>query len=454
MINHLSSPAVCVIDDESQDYGPILTALNSLHISCVHLTGEVNSLPDQPFGRLRLLFLDLHLSGTVGKAAASYTANVFTKIVPADSAPIVAVIWSKYADDPILGGDIPPEDQETEAGLFRRTVLEAEPAYDGRVIFVQMPKPRPNARPEDWVSELKTSIADALKGQPAIEALWAWDALVSNASTEVATALTAAAQAAREGTALQLGDALKATLQKLTIAQGEGDLTEQTAFFHMSTVLSRLLTDQLEHADRGDLDSHGTWLRQAPNPAPGAAFSASMNGVLLTADLPPGSSAYGPGTVYLVSDDTAFTAAFGVNLQGLADHCFTKGIASPQIAGWRTGVQGILLEISPVCDVAQSKRINATLVAGVIVPMALRDLMKKNVPSLSDLPPFKLRWGKAGFSEQDVCMMVSHFFKVSVPASSTTPWLSPWFRLRELPTTSIRNACAAQAARVGYVSVS
>jgi hypothetical protein len=47
--------------------------------------------------------------------------------------------------------------------------------------------------------------------------------------------------------------------------------------------------------------------------------------------------------------------------------------------------------------------------------------------------------------------MVSHFFKVSVPASSTTSWLVPWLRLRELPTTSIRNVSAARAARFGYV---
>jgi hypothetical protein len=454
MISHLASPAVCVIDDESQDYGPILTALNALHISCVHLTGEVEGMPEQPFGRLRLLFLDLHLSGTVGKAAASYTANVFTHIVPADTAPIVVVIWSKYADDPVQAGDIPPEDQETEAELFCRTVLEAQPAYEGRVIFVQMPKPKPDARPADWVTELKAAIADALKDQPAIEALWAWDALVKNAATEVTTALTAAAQTARDGTPTKLGDALKATLQKLTSSQGEGDLSEETAPFHMSTVLSQLLTDQLEHADRGDLAVHGVWLSEAPNPAPAAAFSASMNGVLLAADLPPGATAYGPGTVYRVSDDQAFTAAFGVNLQGLADHCFGKGIASLQIAGWRTAVRPILLEVSPVCDVAQSKRINATLVAGVVVPLAMRDLMKKNVPSLSDLPPFKLRWAVAGFAEQDVCLMVSHFFKYSVPAGTATPWLTPWFRLRELPTTSIRNANAAQAARVGYVSVS
>jgi hypothetical protein len=452
MINHVASPAVCVVDDESQDYAPILAALNALYISCVHLKGDVESLPEQPFSRLRLLFLDLHLSGTVGKDAASYTANVFTRIVPSDTAPIIVVIWSKYANDAVQIEGVPPEDQETEAELFLRTVLEAEPAYEGRVIFVQMAKPKPDARPGDWVSELKTAIAQALDGQPAIEALWAWDSLVKQASSQVTTALTSTAQAGREGTALSLADAIKATMQKLTSAQGEGDLSEQTAPFHLATVLAQLLIDQLEHADRSDLETHGTWLSEAPAVPPGPAFSASMNAVLLATA--PGDGVYGPGTVYRVADDAAFAAAFGVNLQVLADQCCSKSAASPQLPTWRAAVKPVLLEISPVCDVAQSKRINATLIGGVIVPVAQRDLMKKNVPSLSDLPAFKLRWPMPDVPEQDVCLMFSHFFKMSIPVGTAAPWLTPWFRLRELPTTSIRNASSAQAARVGYVSVS
>jgi hypothetical protein len=89
MIAQLASPSVCVIDDQKEDYEPILAALNGLYVSGVHLLGTIASLPPQPFRRLQLVFVDLHLSGTVGKDAASYTANFFTKVVSADTAPIV-----------------------------------------------------------------------------------------------------------------------------------------------------------------------------------------------------------------------------------------------------------------------------------------------------------------------------------------------------------------------------
>jgi hypothetical protein len=98
--------------------------------------------------------------------AASYTANVFTKVVSADTAPVVVVIWSKYAADKVAQAEVPSQDQETEAELFKRTLLEAEPKYAGRLIFVEMSKPKNSDRPEEpaWTEELKTEIEAALSG--------------------------------------------------------------------------------------------------------------------------------------------------------------------------------------------------------------------------------------------------------------------------------------------------
>ena len=86
MINQLASPFVCVVDDEEADYKPILRALNELYVSCIPHSGDDPAKLQRPFKRLQLVFLDLHLNNTVGKNAASYTANVFTKIVSTDTA--------------------------------------------------------------------------------------------------------------------------------------------------------------------------------------------------------------------------------------------------------------------------------------------------------------------------------------------------------------------------------
>jgi hypothetical protein len=117
MINQLASPSVCVVDDDPTEFMPILAALNDLYVSCIHILGnEIASLPARPFKRLQLVFLDLHLNNSVGKNAASHTANVFTKLVSTETAPIVVVIWSKYAQ-------VREEGNETAAELFKTTLF-------------------------------------------------------------------------------------------------------------------------------------------------------------------------------------------------------------------------------------------------------------------------------------------------------------------------------------------
>jgi hypothetical protein len=133
MLSALASPSVCVIDDEEEDYLPVLSVLNSNFVSTVHLLGTIDGLPPKPFEELKLVFLDLHLSGSIGKDAASYTADIFRKVVSAQTAPIIVVIWSKYAGDKIDVSGQPAEDQETEAELFKRTLLGAERIYEGRL---------------------------------------------------------------------------------------------------------------------------------------------------------------------------------------------------------------------------------------------------------------------------------------------------------------------------------
>jgi hypothetical protein len=110
------------------------------------------------------------------------------------------------------------------------------------------------------------------------------------------------------------------------------------------------------------------------------------------------------------------------------------------------------VEISPACDVAQGKRVCALLIAGLIVPTAL-EKQKKKADFLFVSPPFRVRWSVEGFEEQDAILLLCHNYKTSIPHLKTKRWIEPWFRLRDLPITSIRNANTAHAARVGYISI-
>jgi hypothetical protein len=64
-----------------------------------------------------------------------------------------------------------------------------------------------------------------------------------------------------------------------------------------------------------------------------------------------------------------------------------------------------------------------------------------------------MRWPAQAFPEQDVVLSFCHRYRITMPAGAHPGWIRPLFRLRDLPTASIRNLNAAYSARVGYVSL-
>jgi hypothetical protein len=452
MLSSLASPTVCVIDDEELDSEPILTALNGLYVSCVHLTGSIDTLPNTPFDRLRLVFLDLHLNGAYGKNAASNTANVFRRVVSLDTAPIVVVIWSKYAQDKVAADGLPPNEQDTEAELFKKTLLGAEPKFNGRLIFVEMPKPQKDDRPEDWSETLKTQIEAALTNQSAVELLWAWDRIVKDGCAKVSQDMTLVAQAAIAESPRELKDGLKATMQNLAKAQSEGDFGPVTAPKHLLTVLTQLLVDQLEHPTGiASISSHGTWLSENPPGAVPADFAGQMNGFLLTSDHANGAAVYAPGTVFKIKDAAKFRLAFGKEVSDLL--AMWMKTTSGTWAAWLRDARPILIELSPACDLAQGHRVNALLVAGVVAPTSYASTINKNGEAFGKIANFHLRWPVEGLPAEEVVLGYCNRYKTTLPAGQLVDWLEPWFRLRDLPLASIRNANASHAARVGFVSL-
>lgn len=447
MLDTLSSPSVCVIDDEEADYKAILSVLNDCFISAIHLKGEVDSLPPAPFRNLQLVFLDLHLTAAIGKDAASYTANFFHKTVSETTPPLVVIIWSKYADD------VPSGDDVTEAELFKQTLLKAFPAYAGRLIFVEMAKPKSHERSENWHKMLRAEMERALKGYPAIEVLWLWGQCVKEGCTSVSQDITSMAQDAILDPKISLHDGLKATMQKLAKAQSEGDLVPETAPRYLLSVLSQQLLDQLEDPKGIEcVSAHGEWLSTPPSISLPEKFAGKINAFLFTSEYSSGGAAYAPGTVYRITDESGFQAMFGKNIDDLL-----KEWVKPESLTWkewRTNAQPILIELSPVCDLAQGHRVNSLLVGGVVVPSGQQSKCKKSGDAYGRLPsPFYLRWPRGDFPAQEIFLSYCNRYKGTLPAGRLVEWLEPWFRLRELPLAAIRNTNAAHASRVGFVSV-
>lgn len=58
-----------------------------------------------------------------------------------------------------------------------------------------------------------------------------------------------------------------------------------------------------------------------------------------------------------------------------------------ELAGVQAGAQPSLIEVSPVCDLAQEHRVNSLLVGGVIAPSAQVSNLNQVVMLLANCPP-------------------------------------------------------------------
>lgn len=410
MIAELASPSVCVIDDEEDEFRAILDALNKLYVSSIHILGnDVEKLPPRPFTRLQLVFLDLYLTNSLGKDAASHTANVFRHVVSADTAPVIVVIWSKHADEIASPVGVPEEDQETQSDLFKQALFEAEPRFENRLIFLEMRKPKEAEQSDDWANGLHEEIKNVLVNQPASSLLWTWDGLVKDSSAAVAASLTTLAeQAAGQGNSELTDTHLKEVLQRLAKAQGEGDISAATAPGHLAAVLAQLLMDHLEHSSIDALSTHGTWLAAQAQNAPMDGFFARMNGLLLTAVASPASAPFIPGTVYRLKEAEKFNDAFGRDLPSLLASCTSLKQTQEKWPDWLREARPILVEISPACDFAQNNRVNSLLIAGLILPASLAT-HRKGGDSFSGLPVLHLRWAAPDFPAQDAALACTRF---------------------------------------------
>lgn len=453
MITDLSSPSVCVIDDEEEDYIPILNALITLGLGSVHIRGRNDDpLPPQPFNAVRLVFVDLHLNGLTGKSAASHTANVVRRVIPAKSGPILVVIWSKYAHDPVTGPETPPDDQQSEADIFKSTLLGADPSYKGRLVFTEMPKPKPNdGRPTsgEWALSLQAEISRVLEAYSAFNVLWRAEGLVRDSALNVTERLAALAGDDGEET-LPIEQKLRLLLRLLTQQQAGPDISQVTAERHFMTVFSQLGQDIIEATVAAcRTEAPTAWLADAVDPTQQTPItSARLNSFLLTAPPHPATATFMPGTVFNVVDIEQMEQAAGFSFEALQTDCFNGKPTSTEFADFKAKTKPVFVEITPACDFHQGHRRCATLIAGLVCEGAAAK--KANSRDACRITPlFEDRYVQPAV---DVRMVFCSRFRFTTSVQAHPRWLEPRLRLRDVVATDIRNWHSSQASRVGYLS--
>lgn len=447
MIDSLASPLVCVIDDEVDDYRTLLDALAKAGVAACHYRGETDTLPSAPLRDLRLVFTDIHLSDFTGRNAVSHAAKVFLTIVGVPSTPIVAVVWSKFAEE-----RDEHDGETTLADALKAEILQNQPELTDRVVFVDIPKPPPSARPNPWLPELGKQIETAVAGLAGLRALWALESQLRVSAYAATGEITdlAARQRSDSGGSLSLDEALKASLRGLVNAHAGKAADSTEAPIHVTNATAQLVVDRVGYSKpSAQLGEHAAWLADPVSSEFREKYGPEFNRLLLTTPLPTNAAAIPPGSVLRVTDESAFESVFRCSVADLRSGC-----RSDVKAEWATKSVPIVVELSPDCDFAQGKLTASIFVAGVVGPASLMERGKARTDAWHLLSAkFAIDWPAGGASRSAAWLLVGGRHRTTFKASVCPDWCEPWFRLRELPTSALRNWFSAFSSRVGFPAV-
>jgi hypothetical protein len=308
-----------------------------------------------------------------------------------------------------------------------------------------------------------------LDGWLAFDLLLRWEATIQHSTLRTSEILlglarkdlTADALTSAAGLAANLEIIFKSLVKSQIIAGGHNE----NASVSLASVMTALISDQLEHAsDISGMERHDAWLGQSLPRS--ASHQGDINGMLLIGNVPAGCS-FSPGTIYEVTDAGLFETAFGAKTKALVSDCFDRqkdDEDETHCKRWKTKAKAIVVELSPDCDVQQGNRKTSYLIAGVMVSSEEGEYCRR-ADAWIKLPSIKVE-EDAAQAEDDSCESGAkidgrcvHFvfcarYKAALKTKGGEPvWLKPLFRLRDLPTASLRNWAAAQASRVGYISL-
>lgn len=455
MIDLLPRPAICLIDDEKEDFEPMKAALLTKGIACIHIEGaEVEHIPLAPISGFRVVLLDLHLSNDASATAIARTANVFLKSVAIEDSPIIVVIWSKHASDVVESTD------ETEADhIQQRLKEELGPKFE-QLVFKIMPKPNRSDRLEEsqWVESLFNDLNAQLLDSRGIGLLWTWEGLASQAISSASTSIVELARKASAQDPSTFKLSVEALMRELAQKQGGPDCSNNTAVRHLVTTLSSLASDSLENGMMPEtINAHGTWLseklsqdeRKLVNPK-------ALNGILLSAAADTVQSAFTPGMLYNITDLDELKSRFGYTIEQLTIDCFSgKGDLTSQsvkskLQLFGQGTSCVALEITPACDFHQLNNRSASLLLG----LCCKDTnVEKHANSKDSCKKTKTLEDRFTEGRPTVSFVFCAFYRFSLPLNETPSWLVPRMRLRDLVVTDFRNWASSQASKVGYLSV-
>jgi len=87
--------SVLIIDENIDEAMPLIKLLSKQGIASVYLSGKESEMPEKPFTKIRLAFIDIQLYGpTDPESHAQTIIRILDTVIPENNGPYIAIIWT------------------------------------------------------------------------------------------------------------------------------------------------------------------------------------------------------------------------------------------------------------------------------------------------------------------------------------------------------------------------
>ena len=439
----LETTRVAIVDDDLEEGTALLKAFSKAGIGATYFSGapEEYPNPDKKLKGIRVLALDMDLTGAGPAVNLDVTVQAVDSILAKESGPFVIIAWTKYTEF---------------VDAFKKRLQEIRP--DLKFLFITKIAKEDFRKKDNHesfdVEKILEKLMEEMKKWSPLDLIMLWEQRVHDAATETTDTLSQFVEAEQDWQ-----DGMLNVLAILAHAAGGKTLQDgPTAFRALLEALNPIHLDRLEQLSLEPESPKANTQRLATlTPSFKEDKKALMNRMLLIAEISRGNSHPQPGNVYCEEGWKCKIrypiSPRKIKLETLAGEIFDSTRKKPKNTTLEEIIEGcvpVLVEITPTCDYAQGRRY-ARLVAGVIVPCKYHKKIKDAL-FIKKIGPVNLReTAQLPLSGNYYLAFNSHYL-VGMSYDDLER-CGIVFRLRRQTLVDIQHWFASHAARPGVLSI-
>jgi hypothetical protein len=403
---------VVVVDDKiNEDAAPLVQALSQIGISSFFYTGRRSSLPDNPLGGVRLLFLDLKLEGIDfsldDDGIAKALQPVVEKIIGSDNGPYILLGWTTS-----------PRDNKILSNLEKIVTLRP-------TLRLDMEKQTCFSDNVCDIAKIKQKLIEKLPQIGHLQTLFCWESLVNE------SAYTTINQIFKD--VASVGSILH-KIAKANLDANFDTASKEQKIRGNFQVFNRLLSDSI------DRNMNNFDFTQCEDLSNGSTCTEDMitqiNTKLHVLEEVNEITILQTGNLYFVAD-----------ANGIIDAIIKYNAKDNKEEIKRSNPQLVELDITPSCDYAQCHIEHVRLLPGILVNAEYKDNFKNRDSNYHLCPPFNI-------NGQKKYLLFDYRFFNSLPKAQVESRTSkPKHRIRHELLVDIQAGLSAHINRPGIVSV-